>query len=108
MVELENRLAVWTAPVNTPPSFEPAPGAVLLPSLYFNVPPNQRLLSYWDTVTDRLSKVRAGENLAGQAITTPAYPGVGNPGEPHPGREHGRHRGGGVGPPGIPVPYPDS
>ena len=81
VVELENRLAVWTAPVDTPPSFEPAPGAVLLPSLYFNVPPNERLLSYWDTVTDRLSKVRAGENLAGQAITTPAYPGVGNPGE---------------------------
>lgn len=32
---------------------------------YFCVPPNARLLSYWDTVADRLFKVRNGMNIAG-------------------------------------------
>jgi hypothetical protein len=34
-------------------------------TLYFCVPRNDRLLGYWDTVADRLSKIRHGLNIAG-------------------------------------------
>ncbi|MDP9793851.1 hypothetical protein J2S43_002363 [Catenuloplanes nepalensis] len=36
-------------------------------TLYFCVPRNDRMLGYWDTVADRLSKIRHGLNLAGAA-----------------------------------------
>lgn len=34
-------------------------------TLYFCLPPNEKLLGYWDTVADRLFKIRHGMNLAG-------------------------------------------
>jgi hypothetical protein len=34
-------------------------------TLYFGVPRNDRMLGYWDTVGDRLSKIRHGLNIAG-------------------------------------------
>ena len=34
-------------------------------SLYFCIPPNPRLLAYWDTVSDRLFKIRNSENFQG-------------------------------------------
>ena len=34
-------------------------------SLYFCLPPNDKLLAYWDTVADRLFKVRHCMNLEG-------------------------------------------
>lgn len=34
-------------------------------TLYFCVPRNDRMLGYWDTVADRLSKIRHGMNIAG-------------------------------------------
>ncbi len=34
-------------------------------ALYFQVPPNDRLLGYWDTVADRLFKIRNSLNLQG-------------------------------------------
>ena len=43
------------------------PGApVTLPAmLYFAIPKNEKLLSYWDTVADRLFKIRHGMNIEG-------------------------------------------
>jgi len=34
-------------------------------TLYFCIPPNEKLLSYWDTVADRLFKIRHCMNIAG-------------------------------------------
>lgn len=34
-------------------------------SLYFGIPDNPQLMSYWDTVEDRLSKIRHCENIEG-------------------------------------------
>jgi hypothetical protein len=34
-------------------------------TLYFSVPRNDKLLGYWDTVADRLSKIRHGMNIQG-------------------------------------------
>ena len=34
-------------------------------SLYFCVPPNDKLLGYWDTVADRLFKIRNSQNIDG-------------------------------------------
>ena len=32
---------------------------------YFKIPPNEKLLGYWDTVADRLFKLRHCQNIAG-------------------------------------------
>lgn len=42
-------------------------------SLYFAIPPNPRLLGYWDTVADRLFKIRNSENIAGVAQQLPLF-----------------------------------
>jgi len=49
-------------------------------SLYFCVPANAQLLSYWDTVDDRLSKIRNCENIAGQVQLMPLFNPPINPG----------------------------
>ena len=38
-------------------------------ALYFSIPPNEKLLRYWDTVADRLFKIRHGTNIAGVVRT---------------------------------------
>ena len=42
-------------------------------SLYFCVPVNQNLLAYWDTVADRLFKIRNSENIQGLAQQLPLF-----------------------------------
>ena len=42
-------------------------------SLYFCVPPNQNLLAYWDTVADRLFKIRNSENIQGVVQQLPLF-----------------------------------
>jgi Tc toxin complex TcA C-terminal TcB-binding domain len=42
-------------------------------SLYFCVPVNQQLLGYWDTVADRLFKIRNSENIEGIAEQLPLF-----------------------------------
>ncbi len=42
-------------------------------SLYFGIPRNDKLLSYWDTVEDRLYKIRHGLSLEGIAQTLPLF-----------------------------------
>ncbi|MFZ5479066.1 MAG: neuraminidase-like domain-containing protein [Myxococcota bacterium] len=40
---------------------------------YFCVPPNAQLLSYWDTVEDRLFKIRNGMNIEGVVRSLPLF-----------------------------------
>jgi Tc toxin complex TcA C-terminal TcB-binding domain len=42
-------------------------------SLYFCIPRNQHLLSYWDTVADRLFKIRNSENIQGVVQQLPLF-----------------------------------
>jgi len=49
-------------------------------SLYFCVPANAQFLGYWDTVEDRLSKIRNCENIAGQVQLMPLFDPPINPG----------------------------
>jgi hypothetical protein len=73
VVDVENLLPA--AQISTQPPQETG-GGVKLPTLhtqYFCVPPNPVLLGYWDTVADRLYKIRHCENLAGQAQQLPLY-----------------------------------
>ena len=42
-------------------------------TLYFCVPANAKLLGYWDTVDDRLGKIRSCENIAGQFQPMPLF-----------------------------------
>ncbi|MGE3287480.1 MAG: hypothetical protein AB7J32_15445 [Pseudonocardia sp.] len=67
LVELENEF-----PFNTVPSAGgagtgdgPASAFGIVSSLYFCIPPNQTLLAYWDTVADRLFKIRHCMNIEG-------------------------------------------
>ncbi|WP_394826075.1 neuraminidase-like domain-containing protein [Pendulispora albinea] len=50
-------------------------GEILLhgPSLYFCVPPNDKLLRYWDTVEDRLFKIRHCLDIEGIAQSLPLF-----------------------------------
>jgi len=49
-------------------------------SLYFCVPVNTQLLSYWDTVADRLFKIRNSENIEGVFQQLPLFDPPLNPG----------------------------
>src|SRR6202034_3334510 len=42
-------------------------------SLYFCIPQNQNLLAYWDTVADRLFKIRNSENIQGVVQQLPLF-----------------------------------
>jgi len=42
-------------------------------SVFFCVPPNPQLLAYWDTVADRLFKIRNGENIQGVFQQLPLF-----------------------------------
>ena len=41
--------------------------------LYFCVPPNDKLLGYWDTVADRLFKIRHCMNIEGVVRQLPLF-----------------------------------
>jgi peptidoglycan hydrolase-like protein with peptidoglycan-binding domain len=62
VVAAENALAAVNADQPVNPS---APSLPLLPVSYFCVPPNSKLLAYWDTVADRLFKIRHCMNIEG-------------------------------------------
>ncbi|HEV8713432.1 MAG TPA: neuraminidase-like domain-containing protein [Candidatus Binatia bacterium] len=59
LVEVEN--LVPPLPGNGPDGADPAP----LPLLYFCIPQNDKMLGYWDTVADRLYKIRHCMNIEG-------------------------------------------
>ena len=51
----------------------PARAGALGSTFYFCVPPNSKLLGYWDTVADRLFKIRHGLDIEGIARQLPLY-----------------------------------
>jgi hypothetical protein len=59
LVEVENLIPMQ--PGNGPEGADPSP----LPMLYFCIPQNDKLLGYWDTVADRLFKIRHCMNIEG-------------------------------------------
>lgn len=68
LIDLETDLpAELGAETSTP---EPLPPNL---ALYFCIPANEKLLSYWDTVADRLFKIRNCMNIAGQVRQLPLF-----------------------------------
>ena len=59
MVEVEN-VVQWMGSIASNPSDRPQ-----LPMLYFCIPQNDKMLGYWDTVADRLYKIRHCMNIEG-------------------------------------------
>lgn len=60
--QIENFIPPPTNPTSTPPDSQPLPSMEVL---YFCIPPNDKLLGYWDTVEDRLFKIRHCMNIQG-------------------------------------------
>lgn len=67
LVALESMVPSPSGNGTAPPSIKGFPKA--LPSLYFCIPHNDRLLQYWDTVADRLFKIRHCMNIDGVTRT---------------------------------------
>ncbi|WNM37569.1 hypothetical protein RMN56_20660 [Micromonospora halotolerans] len=75
LVRLENALPFdrFPAPGPTAPGTAPRRLAGLGQSLYFQVPPNRKLLELWDTVADRLFKIRNSLTVQGVFRHLPAF-----------------------------------
>ncbi|WP_328418424.1 hypothetical protein OG470_32475 [Micromonospora sp. NBC_00389] len=69
LVELENQLPFARTPAPTPAgaSASATPLLGIGRSLYFCVPRNDHLVGYWDTVADRLFKIRNCQDITGTA-----------------------------------------
>ncbi|MGH8490980.1 MAG: hypothetical protein ACREXS_19470 [Gammaproteobacteria bacterium] len=68
LVDIENVISI--PPPMGSPSNTPLPQ---LHTFYFCIPPNEKLLGYWDTVADRLFKIRHCLNLEGVARPLALY-----------------------------------
>jgi hypothetical protein len=60
LIQVENLIPPFPGDDNS--KQDPAP----LPMLYFCIPQNEKLLGYWDTVADRLYKIRHCMNIEGE------------------------------------------
>lgn len=67
---MENCVVPPESPTRTVPGTEPLP---LLDTLYFCIPPNEALFSYWNTVEDRLFKIRHCMNIQGVVRQLPLF-----------------------------------
>ena len=63
LIELENILPDLAALPEGGAELPPSP--ITLSTLYFCVPQNERMLGYWDTIGDRLFKIRHCQNIDG-------------------------------------------
>jgi len=77
LVDLESHFPFNSAP---PPGQNPGGGGDqsgalfgIVRSLYFCIPQNQTLMAYWDTVADRLFKIRNSENIQGVVQQLPLF-----------------------------------
>ncbi|XHF27391.1 neuraminidase-like domain-containing protein [Corallococcus exercitus] len=71
LVGIENLVPAGTVPTGGAPLPKLLTGTGK--TLFFCVPPNHALLAYWDTVADRLFKVRNCMNLSGVVRQLPLY-----------------------------------
>jgi Tc toxin complex TcA C-terminal TcB-binding domain len=65
LVELESQFPFNLAPPPPASAGTQGPAPSIGQTLFFCVPRNTRLLGYWDTVADRLTKIRSCRNLDG-------------------------------------------
>lgn len=63
LVDLENVIPDLSVLPESGNELPPPP--MTLASLYFCIPPNDKALEYWDTVADRLFKIRNSQNIDG-------------------------------------------
>jgi hypothetical protein len=75
LIDLENIIPPSTLPhggqeLPSPPSGATGP---TFSSLYFAIPQNSYVLQYWDTVADRLFKIRNSENINGVFVPLPLF-----------------------------------
>ena len=63
-----SNISAQSSPNPSQTSGVPAPG-----NFYFCIPSNTQLLGYWDTVADRLYKIRHCQNFAGQPQQLPLF-----------------------------------
>jgi len=68
--DLENQMPVISQRGSTPPATEKLPH---LHTFFFCIPPNEKLLSYWDTVAKRLFRVRHCMNIEGVVRQLPLF-----------------------------------
>ena len=75
LVALEADIPFDVAPFPTPPSgtTQPASLTSIGRTLFFCIPRNDKLLAYWDTVADRLFKIRNSLNLQGVFRQLPLF-----------------------------------
>lgn len=73
LVAIENVIAAPTPALRTSTDLDQAPALPQVSTLFFCIPPNDQLLAYWDTVADRLYKIRHCLNLQGVAQPLPLY-----------------------------------
>ncbi|PSL45404.1 hypothetical protein CLV51_104106 [Chitinophaga niastensis] len=75
MIEMENDFPFNTVPSSNKKTDENAVNAVfgIGRSLYFCIPQNDQLLGYWDTVADRLFKIRHCMNIEGIIQQLPLF-----------------------------------
>ena len=66
-------IAAPTPTLQTPNDVNQAPALPKISTLFFCIPPNDRLLAYWDTVASRLYNIRHCLNLQGVAQPLPLY-----------------------------------
>ena len=64
-VELEGHFPIKLTNTGGNGTGEPSPLFGIGRTLYFCIPPNEKLLGYWDTVADRLFKIRHCMNIQG-------------------------------------------
>src|SRR5205085_3879007 len=60
-------------PDSAAPAPTTAPSLPILDPLYFAIPANDKLLAYWDTVADRLFKIRHSMNIRGVVRQLPLF-----------------------------------
>lgn len=75
LIEIENDFPFNTSPTSDNPADEGGLSAAfgIGRSLYFCVPQNDKLLGYWDTVADRLFKMRHCMNIEGVVRQLPLF-----------------------------------
>jgi len=74
LVDLESEIPFDLVPPPAPVKNSAKAGTLTsIPALYFCIPRNDKLLSYWDTVADRLFKIRNSLNIQGAFRQLPLF-----------------------------------
>jgi hypothetical protein len=104
-VNLENAIP-YSGQLNSGPDNGRAnTGGDLEPTFYFCIPRNSTLMGYWDTVDDRLNKIRNCMNIKGVVESLPLFEPLVDPGRLIAGRTVGTDGAGALADVNVPAPY---